>query len=101
MGKEWELDEILERALQEEDPQRMDRVVARLVSEERISRSAMLRRSACSSGCRSLCTRIKRSCSFQACSAPCGTVRIFAVRVVTPNVPVSVGGIVPLVATAP
>ena len=46
MGKEWELDEILERALQEEDPQRMDRVIARLVSEERVSRSAMLKRSA-------------------------------------------------------
>jgi putative spermidine/putrescine transport system substrate-binding protein len=46
MSKEWELDEILERALQEEDPQRMDRVVARLVAEERTSRSTMLRRSA-------------------------------------------------------
>jgi putative spermidine/putrescine transport system substrate-binding protein len=46
MRKEWEVDEILERALQEEDPQRMDRIVARLVAEERVSRSAMLRRSA-------------------------------------------------------
>jgi putative spermidine/putrescine transport system substrate-binding protein len=46
MGKEWELDEILERALQEEDPARMDRIIARLVAEERMSRSAMLRRSA-------------------------------------------------------
>jgi putative spermidine/putrescine transport system substrate-binding protein len=46
MEKQWELDEILERALQEEDPARMDAVIARLVSEERISRSSMLRRSA-------------------------------------------------------
>ena len=46
MGKQWELDEILDRALQEEDPLRMDGILARLVAEERISRSAMLRRSA-------------------------------------------------------
>ena len=43
MGKEWDVDEILERALQEEDPERMDAVIARLVAEERMSRSAMLR----------------------------------------------------------
>jgi putative spermidine/putrescine transport system substrate-binding protein len=46
MGKEWELDDVLERALQEEDPERMDGIIARLVAEERMSRSAMLRRSA-------------------------------------------------------
>jgi putative spermidine/putrescine transport system substrate-binding protein len=46
MGKEWELDDILERALQEEDPARMDGIIARLVAEERMSRGAMLRRSA-------------------------------------------------------
>jgi putative spermidine/putrescine transport system substrate-binding protein len=46
MGKEWEVDDILERALQEDDLDRMDAVVARLVHEERISRSSMLRRSA-------------------------------------------------------
>src|SRR5215208_25180 len=46
MEKQWELDEILERALQEEDPARMDAVIARLVAEERLSRGAMLRRSA-------------------------------------------------------
>jgi putative spermidine/putrescine transport system substrate-binding protein len=45
MGKEWELDDILERALQEDEPARMDDVIARLVAEERMSRSAMLRRS--------------------------------------------------------
>jgi putative spermidine/putrescine transport system substrate-binding protein len=45
MGKEWDLDEILERALQEEDPERADAVIARLVAEERMSRAAMLRRS--------------------------------------------------------
>jgi putative spermidine/putrescine transport system substrate-binding protein len=42
----WEVDDILERALQEEDPQRMDAVIARLVAEEKMSRAAMLRRSA-------------------------------------------------------
>ena len=46
MGKEWDVDDILDRALQEEDPQRMDAVIARLVAEERMSRAAMLRRSA-------------------------------------------------------
>src|SRR5918994_3880025 len=46
MGKDWELDDILERALQEEDPAEMDGIIARLVAEERMSRSAMLRRSA-------------------------------------------------------
>jgi putative spermidine/putrescine transport system substrate-binding protein len=45
MGKDWDLDDILERALQEDDPARMDAVVARLVAEERMSRAAMLRRS--------------------------------------------------------
>jgi putative spermidine/putrescine transport system substrate-binding protein len=45
MGKYWDLDDILERALQEDDPQRMDAVVARLVAEERMSRSALLKRS--------------------------------------------------------
>ena len=45
MGKNWELDDILERALQEENPQRADEVIARLVAEERMSRSSMLRRS--------------------------------------------------------
>ena len=46
MGREWDVDEILERALQEEDPEQMDAVVARLVGEEKISRSGMLKRSA-------------------------------------------------------
>jgi putative spermidine/putrescine transport system substrate-binding protein len=45
MGKDWELDDILDRALQEDDLDRVDAVIARLVAEERISRSAMLRRS--------------------------------------------------------
>lgn len=42
----WDIDDILERALQEDDPQRMDAVIARLVAEEKMSRAAMLRRSA-------------------------------------------------------
>jgi putative spermidine/putrescine transport system substrate-binding protein len=46
MAKEWDLDDILERSLQEDEPDRADAVVARLVAEERMSRSAMLRRSA-------------------------------------------------------
>lgn len=46
MGKHWDADDILERALQEDEPARMDEVVARLVAEERISRASMLRRSA-------------------------------------------------------
>jgi putative spermidine/putrescine transport system substrate-binding protein len=45
MGQYWELDEILERALQEDDPRRADEVIARLVAEERMSRGAMLKRS--------------------------------------------------------
>jgi putative spermidine/putrescine transport system substrate-binding protein len=45
MGKYWELDDILERALQEDDLAQTDAVIARLVAEERMSRSAMLRRS--------------------------------------------------------
>jgi putative spermidine/putrescine transport system substrate-binding protein len=45
MGKYWDLDDVLERALQEEDPQRADEIVARVVAEERMSRHAMLRRS--------------------------------------------------------
>jgi putative spermidine/putrescine transport system substrate-binding protein len=45
MGKEWELDEILERAFQEEDLDASDGVIARLVAEERMSRHAMLKRS--------------------------------------------------------
>ena len=36
MGKEWELDEILERALRRRIPSGMDAVIARLVAEERI-----------------------------------------------------------------
>lgn len=44
MGKHWELDDILERALGEEDIERMDEVVRRLVAEEKLSRSAVLRR---------------------------------------------------------
>jgi len=46
MGKEWEVDEIMERALQEDDPARMDEVIARLVAEERMSRASILKRSA-------------------------------------------------------
>src|SRR5215207_2011805 len=46
MGKEWDVDDILERALQEEDLDQADSVIARLVAEERISRSGMLKRSA-------------------------------------------------------
>ena len=45
MGQHWEIDEILERALQEDDLDGMDSVIARLVAEEGMSRSAMLRRS--------------------------------------------------------
>jgi putative spermidine/putrescine transport system substrate-binding protein len=45
MGKDWDVDDILERALQEDEPRAMDDVIARLVAEERMSRSAMLRRS--------------------------------------------------------
>jgi putative spermidine/putrescine transport system substrate-binding protein len=46
MGKDWDLDEILERALQEDELEGMDATIARLVAEEGISRSAMLKRSA-------------------------------------------------------
>ena len=46
MGQHWDFDEILDRALQEEDLDGMDSVVARLVAEESMSRSTMLRRSA-------------------------------------------------------
>jgi len=46
MGKEWDVDDILERALQEEDLDQQSDVIARLVGEEGISRSSMLRRSA-------------------------------------------------------
>ena len=46
MEKHRNVDEILERELQEEDPQRMDAVIARLVAEEKMSRAALLRRSA-------------------------------------------------------
>jgi putative spermidine/putrescine transport system substrate-binding protein len=45
MGQHWDVDEILERALQEDDLDRMDSVIARLVAEETMSRSAILRRS--------------------------------------------------------
>ena len=45
MREHWDVDEILERALQEDDLDRMDSVIHRLVAEESMSRSAMLRRS--------------------------------------------------------
>ena len=45
MREHWDVDEILERALQEDDLDGMDSVIARLVAEESISRSAMLKRS--------------------------------------------------------
>jgi putative spermidine/putrescine transport system substrate-binding protein len=45
MEKNWDLDDILERALQEEDPHKADEIIARVVAEERMSRHAMLRRS--------------------------------------------------------
>jgi len=45
MGQHWDVDEILERALQEDDLDGMDSVIGRLVAEEGMSRSAMLRRS--------------------------------------------------------
>ena len=45
MGQHWEIDEILERALQEDDLDAMDSVITRLVAEEGMSRSTMLRRS--------------------------------------------------------
>ena len=46
MGQHWDVDEILERALQEDDPQRMDVVIARLAAEEKLSRATLLRRGA-------------------------------------------------------
>ena len=46
MGQHWDVDEILERALQEDDPQAMDAIIARLTTEERMSRGTLLRRSA-------------------------------------------------------
>lgn len=49
MRKHWDVDDILERALQEEDLQSMDATVARLVAEEKMSRAALLRRSAAAS----------------------------------------------------
>jgi putative spermidine/putrescine transport system substrate-binding protein len=45
MGQHWDVDEILERAFQEDDLDGMDSVIGRLVAEEGMSRSAMLRRS--------------------------------------------------------
>jgi putative spermidine/putrescine transport system substrate-binding protein len=45
MGQHWDVDEILERPLQEDELDGMDSVIARLVAEEGMSRSAMLRRS--------------------------------------------------------
>lgn len=44
MGQDWNVDELLERALQEDDPQRMDVVIARLAAEEKLSRATLLRR---------------------------------------------------------
>ena len=46
MGQHWDVDDILERALQEDDPQAMDAVIARLVNEERMTRGTLLRRGA-------------------------------------------------------
>jgi putative spermidine/putrescine transport system substrate-binding protein len=46
MGQHWDVDEILERALQEDDPQRMDVVIARLAAEEKLSRATLFRRGA-------------------------------------------------------
>ena len=46
MGQHWDVDDILERALQEDDPQAMDAVIARLGAEEKMSRSTLFRRSA-------------------------------------------------------
>src|SRR6187399_288728 len=45
MREHWDVDEILERALHEDDLDGMDSVIHRLVAEESMSRSAMLRRS--------------------------------------------------------
>ena len=46
MGQHWDVDEIVERALQEDDPQAMDAVIARLANEEKLSRATLLRRGA-------------------------------------------------------
>jgi putative spermidine/putrescine transport system substrate-binding protein len=46
MGQHWDVDEILERALQEDDPERMDVVIARLAAEEKLSRATLFRRGA-------------------------------------------------------
>jgi putative spermidine/putrescine transport system substrate-binding protein len=46
MGQHWDIDEILERALQEDDPQAMDAVIARLTAEQKMSRATLLRRGA-------------------------------------------------------
>ena len=45
MEKEWDIDEVVERALQEDDLEQADVVIARLAAEERLSRATMLRRS--------------------------------------------------------
>jgi putative spermidine/putrescine transport system substrate-binding protein len=45
MREHWDVDEILERALQEDDLDQMGSVIKRLVAEDTMSRSAMLRRS--------------------------------------------------------
>ena len=44
MAQHWDVDDILDRALQEDDIERMDAVVARLLTEEKLSRGAVLRR---------------------------------------------------------
>ncbi len=46
MGQDWDVDDILERALQEDDPQAMDAIIARLGAEEKMSRSTLFRRGA-------------------------------------------------------
>ena len=46
MGQDWDVDDVLERALQEDDPQAMDAIIARLGAEEKMSRSTLFRRSA-------------------------------------------------------
>ena len=44
MGQHWDIDDILERALQEDDLDRGDAVVARLLAEEKMTRGTMFRR---------------------------------------------------------
>ena len=46
MGQDWDVDDVLERALQEDDPQAMDAIIARLGAEEKMSRSTLFRRGA-------------------------------------------------------